>query len=54
MFPGEEVGKLLRADESVLAQGVQESVAKEVYGWREAFLRHAVEGSVGGEESVGG
>ena len=54
MFPGEEVVEFLGADESGLAQGVQEAVAEEFDGGGHGFLRHAVESAVGGEESVGG
>lgn len=54
MFPREEVGKALEADESGLAQGVEEAVAEELDGGGHGFLRHAVESAVGGEESVGG
>jgi hypothetical protein len=42
VFPREEVGKSLGADESGLAQGVQEAVAEEVNGGSEGFFRHAV------------
>ena len=38
----------------MLAQGVEETVAEEFYGGGEAFLRHAVESPIGGEESIGG
>ena len=54
VFPGEEVGELLRADEFGVAQGVKEAVAEKLDGGGHGFLRHAVESAVGGEESVGG
>jgi len=43
MFPGEQVGKSLGADESGLAQCVEEAVAEELDGGGHGFLRHAVE-----------
>ena len=54
MLPGEELIKLPRADKFGLTQGVEETVAKKLNGWGEAFLRHAVESAVGGKEAVGG
>ena len=54
VFPGEEVGEFFRADVFAVAQGVEEAVAEEFDGWGEVFGGHAVEASVGGEESVGG
>lgn len=54
VFPCAELIKLPRADEPGLTQGVEEAVAKKLYGWGETFLRHAVEGAIGGEESIGG
>lgn len=53
MFPGEELVEFPWADEPGLAQGVEEAVAEKLNGWGEAFLRHAVESAVGGEEAVG-
>ena len=54
MFPREEVGKPLGADESGLAEGVKEAVAEEFDGGSKVFGGHAVESAVGGEESIGG
>jgi len=53
VFPYEELVKLPRADKFGIAQAVEEAVTKKLYGWGEALIRHAMEGSVRGEESVG-
>jgi hypothetical protein len=54
VFPVEEVGEFLRADEPGFAEGVEEAVPEQLDGGGEAFGRHAVEGAVGGEEPVSG
>ena len=54
VFPSEEVGEFLRADEFGVAQGVEEAVAEEFDGRSEVLGGHAVEAAVGGEESIGG
>ena len=54
VFPGEEIGKFGGADEFGVAEGLEEAVAKEFDGGSEIFGGHAVEATVGGEESVGG
>ncbi len=54
MFPGEEAGEFAGADEFGVAQGVEEAVAEEFDGGCHGLFRHAVEGTVGGEEAVGG
>ena len=54
VFPGEEVGEFLGADEFGVAEGMEEAVAEECDGGSEVFGGHAVEAAVGGEKSVGG
>ena len=54
VFPGEEVGEFLRADEFGVAESVKEAVAEEFDGGTEILGGHAVEAAVGSEESVGG
>ena len=48
VFPGEEVGEFLRADEFGIAEGVEEAMTKELDGGSEVFGGHAVEAAVGG------
>lgn len=54
VFPGEEVGEFLRADEFGLAEGVEEAVAEQFNGRGEIFGWHAVETPVGSKEAIGG
>ena len=54
MFPREQVGKSLGANESGITQGVEEAVAEEFDGGSKVFGGHTVESAVGGEESIGG
>ena len=54
VFPGKEIGQLFGADEFGVTKSVEEAVAEEFDGGREIFGGHAVEATVGGEESVGG
>jgi hypothetical protein len=54
VFPREEVGELGGADEFGVAEGVEEAVAEEFDGRSEVFGGHAVEATVGREESIGG
>jgi len=53
VFPGEEIGQLFGADEFGVTESVEEAVAEEFDGGTEIFSGHAVEATVGGEESVG-
>ena len=54
VFPRQEVGEFSGADEFGVAEGVEEAVAKEFDSGGKVFGGHAVEASVGREESVGG
>ena len=54
MFPGEEIGEFGGADEFGVTESVEKAVTEEFDGGREIFGGHAVEATVGGEESVGG
>lgn len=54
VFPGEEIGKFGGADEFGVVESMEEAVAEEFDGGSEVFGGHAVEATVGGEESVGG
>jgi hypothetical protein len=53
VLPGEEVGEAAGTDVFAVAQGLEEAVAEEFDGGGEVFGGHAVETTVGGEESVG-
>ena len=54
VFPGEQDGDFLRADELGFAQGVEAVVAKGFDSKGEVFGGHAVEAAIGVEEPVGG
>ncbi len=42
VFPGEEVGEFLRADEFGFSEGVEDAVAEQADGWGKVFGGHAV------------
>jgi len=54
VFPREQVGELLGADEPGFAEGVEKAMAKELDGGSKVLGGHAVEGSVGSEKAIGG